>query len=85
MENNIMNEGMDVMVEEIVADEVIVKGPDIIKNIGKGAGVVAGVAAFAWVVKKIYDGYQSKKELRQPDNEIIVEAEQVEDVVEPEA
>lgn len=84
MENNIMNEGMDVMVEEIVADEVVVKAPDIVKNIGKGAGIVAGVAAVAWAVKKIYDGYQAKKELRQPDKEIVVEAEQVEEVAEPE-
>ena len=85
MENNIMNEGIETMVEDIVVDEVINKAPGIGKYIGTGAGVVAVVAAIAWVGKKIYDGHKAKKELRQPDKEINVEAEQVEEVVEPEA
>ena len=84
MENNIMNEGMDVMVEEIVADEVVNVGIGMNKY-AKGGLVIAAAAAVAVLVKKGYDMYKAKKELRQPDKEIVVEAEEIEEVVEPEA
>lgn len=82
--NNIINEGMDTMIEEFVADEVVNTGIGMNKYAKIGLGGVA-VAAVAVLIKKGYDMYKSKKEMRKPDKEIIVETEKVEEVVEPEA
>ena len=84
MENNIMNESMDTVFEEIVADEVVNTGVGMNKYAKIGLGGVA-VAAAAMLIKKAYDFYKAKKELRQPDNETIVEDEDIAEVVEPEA
>lgn len=79
MENiEIMNEGMETMVEEVVMDEAPGIGGGKIMlictglTLAVGAGVVLG--------KKLYAKYKAKKELRQPDKEIIVESEDVEEV-----
>ena len=85
MEQNIINEGIETMVEDVVVDGVVDKAPSIAKFVGTGTGIVAVVAAIAWVGKKIYDGCKSKKELHKHDKEIIVEAEKVEEVAESEA
>lgn len=79
MENNIINENIEVMVEEIAADEIVNTG--IGMKYAKGGLVVAAVAAAAVLAKKGYDMYKTKKALRQPDKEIIVEDEAIEEVV----
>lgn len=81
--NNIMNEGMDVVIEEFVADEVVNTGIGINKYAKIGLGGVA-LAAAAWLIKKGYDKYKANKELHKPDHEIAVEDADIEAVVEPE-
>lgn len=82
--NNIMNEGMDVMIEEFVADEVVNTGIGMNKYT-KGGLVIAGLAAVALLAKKGYDMYKAKKELHKPEHDITVEDAELEEVVEPEA
>ena len=79
MENNeIMNEGMETVIEEVVMDEPVGIGT------GKAMLIVTGLtlAVGAGVVlgKKLYTAYKAKKELRQPDKEVVVEPEDVEEV-----
>ena len=86
MENNeIMNyEVNDVMNADVVVED----GSNVAETIFKmaiGAGVAAAGVAVVKLVKGAADKWKAKKELRQPDKEIIVEAEQVEEVAEPEA
>lgn len=81
MENNeIMNyEVNDVMNDDVVAES----GSNVVETIVKmaiGAGVAAAGVAVVKLVKGAAGKWKSKKELRQPDKEIIVEAEQVEEV-----
>lgn len=76
----IKNEVMDTVIEEVVVDEVIAK-PNVMNMVLKGGAAVAAVAAVALLVKKGYDAYKGKKELRKPDKEIVVEAEDIETVV----
>ena len=82
--NNIINENMETVIEEFVADEVVNTGFGINKYAKIGLGGVA-VAAAAWLIKKGYDFYKSKKELSQPDHEVIVDDAELAEVVEPEA
>lgn len=80
MENNeVMNEVMDTVIEEVVVDNAPVKGTGMTVAIVAVAtlAVGAGVA----LLKKAYDKRKAKKALRQPDQEIIVEAEDIEEVV----
>lgn len=79
MENTIINENIEAMVEEIAADEIVNTGIGMNKY-AKGGFVIAAVAAVAMLGKKAYDVYKTKKELRQPDKEIVVEAEAIEEV-----
>ena len=80
MENTeIMKEAMDTVIEDVVVDEVIANGKNM-NMILKGGLAVAAVAAVAVLAKKGYDAYKAKKELRQPDKEIIVEAEDLAEV-----
>lgn len=79
MENiEIMNEGMDCVVEEIVADEA--------HGIGTGATVLLtvlgtlAVGAGIKLAKKAYDAHKAKTELRKPEKEIYAEPEDIEDV-----
>ena len=81
MENTeIMNEAMDTVIEDVVVEEVIGKANNM-NLVLKGGLAVAAVAAVAVLAKKGYDAYKAKKTLRQPDKEIVVEAEDVEEVV----
>ena len=82
--NNVMNEGMNTMIEEFVADEVVNTGIGINKYTKLGLAGVA-VAAVAVLVKKGYDKYKANKELRKPDHDINVEDAEIAEVVEPEA
>ena len=80
MENTeIMKEAMDTVIEDVVVDEVIANGKNM-NMILKGGLAVAAVAAVAVLAKNGYDAYKAKKELRQPDKEIIVEAEDLAEV-----
>lgn len=80
MENiEIKNEAMNAMIEDVVVEEVVANGNNM-NQILKGGLVVAAVAAGAFIVKKVYDHHKAKKALHQPDKEIIVEAEDVEEV-----
>lgn len=85
MENNeiMINEEIEVMNDEFVADG----GSD--KSTGLTVALtIIGTAAVAAAIgfgKKAWNKYKAKKELRQPDKEIIVDAEKVEEVAEPEA
>ena len=78
MENNeIMNEGI-----EMVEDVVVVKTPGIGIGAGLliGAGVIVAVCATVKLAKKAYDAHKAKKELRQPDEEIEVDPEDLVEV-----
>ena len=81
MENTeIMKEAMDNVIEDVVVEEVVANGNNM-NLVLKGGLAVAAVAAVALLAKKGYDAYKAKKALRQPDKEIIVEAEEIEEVV----
>lgn len=81
MENTeIMKEAMDTVIEDVVVDEVVANGKNM-NMILKGGLVVAAVAAVAVLAKKGYDAYKAKQGPRQPDKEIIVEAEDLAKVV----
>lgn len=85
MENNeIMNyEEIEVVNDAVVADEKTGNGAGVAMLIG--AGVVLAVGAGVALGKKAIAAFKAKKELRQPDKEITVEPEQIEEVAEPEA
>lgn len=84
MENNeIMNyEENEVMVDDVVADSGSGMGTAMAMAIG--AGIALACTAGVKLVKKGIGYVKSKKELRKPDKEIVVEPEQVEEVAEPE-
>lgn len=79
IKDEIMKEAKDTVIEDVVVDEVIANGKNM-NMILKGGLVTAAVAAVAWLTKKGYDAYKAKKELRQPDKEIVVEAEDLADI-----
>ena len=85
MENNeiMINEENEVMNDEIVAEGNSGIGAGVAMLIG--AGLTLAVGAGVKLAKKGIAYIKSKKEMHKPDKEIIVEAEQVEEVVEPEA
>lgn len=80
MENNneFINEGMEVIIEDVVADEATGMNPGVAVLIV--AGVAAAVGAGVVLAKKAYAAYKAKKELRKPDAEVLVEPEDLEDV-----
>lgn len=80
MENNeIMNyEETDVMNDDVVVNEGTGIGTGVAMLIGAGLTLAAGAAVK--LGKKAVAAYKAKKELRKPDKEIIVEADQVEEV-----
>jgi hypothetical protein len=84
MENNeiMINEENEVMNDEFVAEGNSGIGAGVAMLIG--AGLTLAVGAGVKLAKKGIAYIKTKKELRKPDKEIIVEAEQVEEVVEPE-
>lgn len=77
MENNIINEGIE-MVEEVVVDETAGIGAGAAMLIG--AGLTFAVCAGVKLAKKAYDAYKNKKALRQPDKEIIADPEDINEV-----
>lgn len=81
MENNeIMNyEDIEVMDDVVMAEEGSGIGTGAAMLIG--AGVALAVGAGVKLVKKAIAKHKAKKELRQPDKEILCEPEDVEDVV----
>lgn len=85
MEHNelMINEENEVMNDEFVADGNSGVGTGVAMLIG--AGLTLAVGAGVKLAKKGIAALKAKKELRQPDKEIIVEAEEVEAVAEPEA
>ena len=83
MENEIMNYEEIEMNDEIKEDEGTGIGTGVAMLIG--AGLTLAVSAGVKLGKKLYAGYKEKKAFRKPDKEIIVEPDQVEEVVEPEA
>lgn len=82
MENNeIMNyEDVEIMDDEIVADGGSGIGTGLAMLIG--AGLACAVGAGIKLVKKGIAAHKAKKEVRKPDREILVEAEELEDVIE---
>lgn len=79
MENIINNEEVKAEVKDIVVDEVVNKG-FVLNKYAKGGLVLAVVVAGATIAKLVYDKHKPKKELRQPDKEIEVSAEDVAEV-----
>lgn len=80
MENNeIMNEVMDTVIEDVVVDTVPAKGTGM--TVAIVAGVTLAVGAGVVLAKKLYGKYKAKKEMRQPDKEIVVEDEELIEVV----
>ena len=81
MENNeVMNyEEIEVVNDEIVADEGTGIGTGVAMLIG--AGLTLAVGAGIKLGKKAYAAIKAKKELRKPDKEIQVEPEDVNEVV----
>lgn len=84
MENNelMVNEEIEVMNDEFVADGNSGIGTGVAVLIG--AGLTLAVGAGVKLAKKGIAAWKAKKELRQPDKEIIVDAEEIEEVVESE-
>ena len=84
MENNelMMNEEIEVMNDEFVADGK--SGVGTIVAMAIGAGIASACVVGAKLVKKGVAAWKAKKELRKPDKEIVVEAEEIEAVVEAE-
>jgi hypothetical protein len=80
MENNeIMNyEEIEIMDDQIVADDGSGIGTGIAMLIG--AGLAFAVGGAVKLGKKAYAAYKAKKELRQPDKEILVEPEDCEEI-----
>lgn len=80
MENNemIMNEEIEVMDDAVVAEEGTGIGTGIAMLIG--AGLTFAVGAGVKLGKKLYANYKAKKELRKPEEEILVDPEDVEAV-----
>ena len=80
MENNeIMNlEEIDVMDDVVVAEEKRGIGTGAAMLIG--AGLTLAVSAGIKLVKKGIAAYKAKKALRQPDEEVLVDDEDIEDV-----
>jgi len=80
MENNeIMNyEEIEVMDNDVVADDATGVGTGVAMLIG--AGLTLAVGAGVKLAKKLYTDYKAKKELRQPDKEINVDPEDVDAV-----
>lgn len=80
MENNeIMNyEDIEVMEDTVVADEKAGMGTGLAMLIG--AGVTIAVGAGVKLVKKAVAKRKAKKALRQPDDEVYVEDEDIEEV-----
>jgi hypothetical protein len=78
MDNNeIMNEGIE-MIEIPAVDEGTGIGAG--KAVLIGVGVTIAVCAAVKLGKKLYAKYQAKKALRQPDEEIEVDDEDVAEV-----
>ena len=80
MENKeIMNEVMDTVIEDVVVDTVPAKGTGM--TVAIVAGVALAVGASVVLAKKVYGMYKAKKEMRQPDKEIFVDAEDLAEIV----
>lgn len=80
MENTeIMNEVMDTVIEDVVVDEVIANGKKMNPAL-KGSLITAAIVAGIGLIWKGYGMIKAKKELHQPDNEIIVEDEDLAEV-----
>lgn len=80
MENNeIMNEVMDTVIDDVVVDAAPVKGTGTTVAIVAGVTLALGVGVA--LVKKVYDKYKAKQEMRQPDKEIVVDDEDLIEVV----
>lgn len=79
------NEIMDVNEVEELTEDIMVN-----KESGMGTGLAMAVGAMLTVAvgaavkygKKVYANYKAKKELRKPDHEVIVDAEDIEEVTE---
>ena len=82
MENNeIMNyEDIEILDDEIVADGGSSLGTGVAMLIG--AGLACAIGAGIKLVKKGIAAHKAKKEVRKPDREILVDAEELEDIVE---
>lgn len=85
MENN---EIMNYEENEVMNDVIVEDGGSSLATgvaIAIGAGMALAIGAGYKLVKKGIATIKAKKELRQPEKEIIVEPEDIEEVVEPEA
>ena len=79
MENNeIMYEDIEIVDDAVVADEKPGMGAGVAMLIG--AGVTLAVGAGVKLVKKAIAKHKAKKALRQPDDEVYVEDEDIEEV-----
>ena len=76
--NEIMNEVMDTVIEDVVGDTIPAKGTGT--TVAIVAGVTLAVGAGVKLAKKGVAWIKAKKELRQPEEEIIVEPEDVVEV-----
>lgn len=85
MENNelMINEEIETMNDEIVVDGGSSLGTAAAMAIG--AGLALAIGAGVKLAKRGIAAIKAKRELRQPDKEIIVDAEEIEEIVEPEA
>lgn len=85
MENNelMINEEIEVMNDEIVAEGKSGIGAGVAMLIG--AGLTLAVGAGVKLAKKGIAAIKAKKELHTPDHDIIVDEAEIAEVVEPEA
>ena len=79
MENEIMNyEEVEVIEDEVVADEKSGMGTGKALLIGAGVAIAAG--AIVKSAKNLWAKYKAKKELRKPDTEIEITDEEIAEI-----
>lgn len=80
MENNeiMINDEIEAMDDEIVADSGSGMGTGMAMLIG--AGLAFAVGGAVKLGKKVYAKIKAKKELKQPDKEVLVEEEDLEEL-----
>lgn len=77
--NEIMNEGIENVMEDVVANEST--GVSTGVAIAIGVGIACAIGVGVKLMKKGIAAYKAKKELRKPDTEVYVDDKDVEDVV----
>lgn len=79
IKDEIVKEAKDIVIEDVVVDEVIANGKTMNVALKNGL-IVTAIVAGVGLLWKGYNVVKAKKELRQPDKEIVVEAEDLAEI-----